>query len=84
MIKEKYYFQRRTGPPGFSRWTAAYIDENGPMKNITTNTIHVQSGGLYIFFATGQFFPEQVRLCLSTLDYFILAIFIIIFINNFK
>jgi hypothetical protein len=27
---------RDTGTPGFS---AAYIDENGPMKNITTNTI---------------------------------------------
>jgi hypothetical protein len=30
---------RAAGTPGFSRWAATYIDENGPMKYITTNTI---------------------------------------------
>jgi hypothetical protein len=30
---------RAAGILGFSWWAAAYIDENGPIKNITTNTI---------------------------------------------
>jgi hypothetical protein len=30
---------KAAGTPGFSRWAAAYIDENELMKDITTNTI---------------------------------------------
>lgn len=39
--------QGRIGPPGrrdFSFWAATYIDENGWIKNITTNVIiHVHT-----------------------------------------
>jgi len=39
---------RATGTPGFSRWAVAYIEENGPMKNITINTIIYYTCTLYI------------------------------------